>query len=235
MSYTNTVIVTDGSPAGKRLPGAVITDDNDGHVVGQTDSSGQLTINDIGGDENLAVAIEVSLPNYGPEPAELASNLTTVVVPLEPLPISTTDSTNQKPGAPSLKPQPATITQDNSILVSWTSPQSYDKYLIWWTYVGAPQGAHFDQGEVDNGGTTGSWTATPTTPGFTYTFAIDGGVRSLYVLWAYSGFGPTASAQAIPNLTSLRAYLQVSGLNFPQQMRSLMSPQTSMRKFMKLA
>jgi hypothetical protein len=68
----------------------------------------------------------------------------------------------------------------------------------------------------------------------TYTFAIDGGLKSFPFGYGYSGFGPTASAEAVPNLTSLGAYLQVNDLNLPQRMRSLMSPQTSLRKFMKL-
>ena len=235
MSYT--VLITVTNPQGAGIEGAVI---NDMLSSVSTDQNGQANFEVVGSedDPNPADTVQITKPNYGPETEQLGSNLGAVEVVLEPLPMSPAPGpAAQEPGAPNLTPQPATITSDNSILVSWISPQSYEKYLIWWTYEGAPSDASFPQGEVDNTGTTGSWTATPTTPGFTYTFKIEGGNRNLLGIlgYNYSGWGPTASMKAVPNLTSLKQFLRASGISLPSQLKSLMLPQTSLRKFMKLS
>lgn len=240
MSYTVSITVTD-CQTGKPLQGVVITDGQSTPV--KTGKNGQVnfevTSPENAPDENVADTVQISLDKYTPESATLSPDgpFETAIC-LQPYPEPPSPSPPlQIPGAPRLTPQPATITTDNSILVSWTSPQSYDKYLIWWTYEGAPQGVSFPQGEVDNTGSTGSWTASPTTSGYTYTFKVEGGNKNLWGIlgYHYSGWGPTASVPAVPNFTSLRAFLQASGVSLPQRMRSLMSSQASLRTFMKLA
>jgi hypothetical protein len=151
--------------------------------------------------------------------------------------------TTQVPQAPTQQPtkpviikidnEPATLKGDGSITVSWVS-SPYDKFLITWTYEGAPPGGTFPQGEVD--GSTSSWTATPTTPGFTFTFAVEGGISAgLAAGYNWSGWGPTVAVKAVPNLRSLVAFLNHSGINpAGLSVKSIMGGQTSLKKVMKL-
>jgi hypothetical protein len=128
--------------------------------------------------------------------------------------------------------QPATLTQPDRITVGWGSSQPYDKFLISWTQNGEPMA----QGEVDSSGTTGSWTASPITPGARYTFAVKGGVSGgILGNYLYSDWGPTLTVIGAKNLTSLRQFLTASGINpTAQGVASLRKGQTSLRKFMKL-
>jgi hypothetical protein len=129
-------------------------------------------------------------------------------------------------------PEPATITQPNSIRISWRSSMNYDKFLIWWTAGQSPLPE--PQGESDQSGYSGSWTAAPTIPGVIYAFSVKGGVSALGG-YLYSDWGPTVKVSATHNLTSLRQFLQRSGIDpAGQGVRSLMSSETSLRKFMKL-
>ncbi len=129
-----------------------------------------------------------------------------------------------------LDPQPATIHQGNSITVAWSSTIQYDKFLVWWTENGIAK----IQGEIDADGYSGSWTAAPTVPGASYTFAMNGGIG--YTWGAdYSGWGPTQKINAVPNLTSLRQFLQHSGLDpIGQHLRSLLPTGVTLKRFMKL-
>lgn len=125
----------------------------------------------------------------------------------------------------SLTPQPATISQGNRITVAWSSPTHYDKFLVWWTENGIANA----QGEIDSGGNSGSWTAS-TFPGNWYTFAVEGGVSDGWG-YNYSAWGPTVRIMGSANLTSLRQYLQSSGV---VSLRSVMHSGDTLRKFMKL-
>jgi hypothetical protein len=129
-----------------------------------------------------------------------------------------------------LDPEPATINQDNRIAVAWSSTIHYDRFLVWWT----ENGVALAQGEIDTGGYSGSWT-TRTRPGYAYTFAVDGGVSAGVSGFNYSGWGPTEKITASLNLTSLRQFLQHSGINpAGEQLRSRMPSGVTLRKFMKL-
>ncbi len=147
-----------------------------------------------------------------------------------------TQASPSPPGGPlvppvitNLNPQPATMNQGNRITVSWSSPTNYDKFLVWWT----EDGVALQQGEIDAGGTSGSWTA-PTAPGRWYTFQVEGGVSSGWS-YDYSGWGPKVRIFSPPNLTSLRQYLLDSGVNpVGRSLRSLMPSNETLRKFMKL-
>jgi hypothetical protein len=128
-------------------------------------------------------------------------------------------------------PTAATITKDCSIIVEWQSTITYDKFLIWWTENGIALG----QGENDAKGTSGTWTAAPTRPACYYTFSVKGGVAREWGKYDYSDWGPQIKIIAPPNGTSLRRYLQASGIDPARQgMRGLMFPQSSLRRFMKL-
>jgi hypothetical protein len=137
------------------------------------------------------------------------------------------------PWISALNPEPATLSQPDRIVVTWGSPQPYDKFLIWWTQNGDPM----DQAEIDGTATTGSWTATPITPGARYTFAVKGGVSGgILGNYLYSDWSPTLTIVAPPHLRRLRQFLTASGINpAAQRVRSLLHGQTSLRKFMKLA
>jgi hypothetical protein len=229
MSYTVLLTVTD-CETGKPLQSATVTD---GQTTGTTDKNGQVNFEVVGTDDDPdpVDTVRISATNYGPQYAGLGSNLPALYICLQTLTSSPPQAPLPKPSLPSLNPQPANLKQGNRIAVSWTAPQSYNKYLIWWTL----NGVAMPQGEVDAAGKTGSWTAS-TTPGSFYTFKIDGGAATdPWGDYQYSGWGPAAGAKAVPNLTSLRAFLEASGINLPQQMRSLMSTQSSLRNFMKLA
>jgi|HubBroStandDraft_6_1064221.scaffolds.fasta_scaffold436192_1 hypothetical protein len=232
MSYTVVITVTDCSPPNKPIKGAIITDgSSDGTKT--TDQKGQASY-EVTGDEDdpdLPYTVQVSAGNnYGVQmitlepgegsvslclPASLGQGSGIPVVP---------------PDAPDLFPNPASLRGPNCITVTWTAPQSYDKYLIWWTQ----NGTAMPQGEVDTSGRSGSWTTPETIPGFQYTFSIKGGVSAIGGD-VYSVWGPISRTTAVPNLNSLVLFLLESGFSLPQQMRRLMAPQTSLRKFMKLA
>jgi hypothetical protein len=130
-------------------------------------------------------------------------------------------------------PEPATITQPNRIRIGWQSSFEYGKFLIWWT-LGQ---TILPQGEVDQTGYSGSWISRPTVPGLVYSFSVKGGVSSgVLGNWNYSDWGPTVKVGAAHNLTSLRQFLERSGIDPTSEgVRSLMSPETSLRRFMKLA
>jgi hypothetical protein len=137
------------------------------------------------------------------------------------------------PWISAMDPEPATLTQPDQIVVKWESPQSYDKYLIWWTQNGQPM----KQGEPGGTGGSGSWSATPITPGARYTFAVKGGVSAgILGNYIYSPWSPTLTIIAPDHVRSLRKFLVASGINpAAQRVRSLLDGQTSLRKFMKLA
>jgi len=245
MSYSVAITVT-SCQGNKAISGASISDGV--NTTKTTDKNGQATfevVNSVDQDGNpdpdLPDQVRISADGYGPlfatvnPPPDGPSSVAFCLQPYSDQPGQ--NPSLQKPSAPTLKAQPSTMTTDASILVSWTSPQSYDKYLIWWTYQGAPQGGHFPQGEVDNTGTSGSWTATPVSPGYTYIFQVEGGNKNFWGILksVYSGWGPSSRIEGPANLTTLKGYLQASGVSLPQNMRSLMAPQTSLSKFMKLS
>lgn len=131
-----------------------------------------------------------------------------------------------------LDPEPATLTQPDHITVTWGSPQPYDKYLVWWTQNGQPM----KQGEPGDSGIAGSWTASPTTPGARYTFAVKGGVSGgILGNYLYSDWSPTLTVIAPQHFRSLRQFLVGSGINLAAQpVKSLMTGQPSLRAWMKL-
>jgi hypothetical protein len=136
------------------------------------------------------------------------------------------------PWISSIDPEPANVTQPDRITVKWGSPQSYDKFLIWWTQNGEPM----HQGESDNTASSGSWTASPVTPGARYTFAVKGGVSGgIGGNYLYSEWSPTLTVIAPQHFRSLRQFLVASGINpAAQGVASLMKGQKSLRAWMKL-
>ncbi len=151
----------------------------------------------------------------------------TIVTKSFPLP----PTQRQPPTITAIDAVPATLTSPDKITVKWTS-QPYDKFLIWWTQ----NGVAMDQGEVDSSGSSGSWIASPTTPGARYTFSVKGGVSGgIGGNYLYSDWGPTIAATAPPRYSSLRLFLRASGINpAAQGMRSIMKTQRSVRRLMKL-
>lgn len=154
----------------------------------------------------------------------------TYVTKAFPLP----ETQRQPPVITAIDARPATMTKPDQITVTWTS-QPYDKFLIWWTQ----NGLAMDQGEIDNSQSGGSWVASPSVPGARYTFSVKGGVSGgIGGNYLYSDWGPTITATAPRNYSSLRYFLRASGINpGAQGLRSLMHQQhqPSLRKFMKLS
>jgi hypothetical protein len=152
----------------------------------------------------------------------------TVVTKSDPLPAAQ----RKAPIISGIDAEPATISDPDRITVKWTS-QPYDKFLIWWTQ----NGEALAQGEVDSSGSSGSWTASPTVPGARYTFAVKGGTYGgIFGNYNYSDWGPTISATAPRQYSSLRYFLRASGVNpGAQPLRKLAHKQSSVRKFMKLS
>jgi hypothetical protein len=106
---------------------------------------------------------------------------------------------------------------------------NYDKYVLGWTQDGvamAPQ-------DIQQSGASGSWTA-PTVPGHNYTFHVNGGISQFWN-YNYSAWGPTYSVVAALNLTSLRGYLNASGINpAGKDLRSLIPTNQALRQYMQL-
>ena len=151
----------------------------------------------------------------------------TIVTKSYPLPATQ----RQPPVITAVDALPATMTKPDQITVKWTS-QPYDKFLISWTQNGVPM----PQGEIDSSGSSGSWTASPTVPGAKYTFSVKGGqYGGIFGNYNYSDWGPTVTATAPPQYSSLRFFLRASGVNpGAHPLRSLMQKQSSVRRFMKL-
>ena len=148
--------------------------------------------------------------------------------------VSQTGGTRPPPDIQTLSPQPATLSQDNRIIVTWSSSTLYNKIIIGWT----ENGIQMDQGEIDLGNpgkNSGSWTAS-TTPGAQCTFSADGGVSGgVFGNYNYSGWGPKVNITASQNSTSLKQFLENSGINpFGQTLNSLMPHGVTLREFMKL-
>jgi len=146
---------------------------------------------------------------------------------------SPTTGQRQPPWVSGLDPEPLNLKQPDRITVKWSSPQAYDKFLIWWTQ----NGADMAQGEVDGTATSGSWTASPTVPGARYTFAVKGGVSGgILGNYLYSDWSKAIAVVAAQHSLSLRQFLTSSGINpAAQGVSSLLKGQTSLRKFMKLS
>ncbi len=127
-------------------------------------------------------------------------------------------------------PYPATIKQDSSMTIEWSAFRQYNKFLVWWTQ----NGIALAQGEINTTGSSGTWSV-QTTPGYHYTFKVEGGVSAGLSGYDYSGWGPEVSVVAPANLNSLKQYLQNSGLHIANQsLRALMPTGTTLRQFMKL-
>ena len=152
----------------------------------------------------------------------------TIVARATPLP----GGQQAPPWISNIDPEPAGLTQADRITVTWGSPQPYDKYLVWWTQNGQPM----KQGEPGDSGIAGSWTASPTTPGARYTFAVKGGVSGgILGNYLYSDWSPTLTVIAPQHFRSLRQFLVGSGINpAAQPVKSLMTGQPSLRAWMKL-
>jgi hypothetical protein len=129
--------------------------------------------------------------------------------------------------------EPATLNADASITISWVS-SSYDKFLVWWTV----NGQSLAQGEVDTGGTSGTWTTNQQlSQGADYTLAVEGGTSAgLFAGYNWSGWGPSVTVRALQNTDSLVTFLTNSGINpAGLSVSSIMGGKTSLKEVMKLA
>jgi hypothetical protein len=233
MSYNVLIKVTD-CETGKPLQGAIVTD---GTTVSTTDKNGQVNFEVVGTDDDPDPGdrVQISATNYGPQSALLGSNVPEVGICLQPYTVPPPPPQPTKPVVKLDSNEPATLTGDGTIAISWVSSQ-YDKFLIWWTV----NGEAADQGEVDTPGTSGSWTTNQSKdtliPGAVYTFMVEGGVYAGLSGYNYSGWGNTITVTAVQNLRSLVQFLEHSGIN-PAGLRvsSIMGGQTSLKRVMKLA
>ena len=230
MSYTVLISVTN-CQTNKPIAGAICTD---GTTPVTTNSNGlcNFEVQTLDDDPDLQDKIDISAPAYGPEFVTLDPETPEVSVCLEPYPVTPPPEQPTNPVVKLDSNEPATLTGAGTITVSWVSIE-YNKFLIWWTV----NGLSLAQGEVDNAGTSGSWTTNqPVIAGATYTFAVEGGTYAGLSGYNYSGWGNTITVQAVQNLRSLLQFLEHSGIN-PVGLRlsSIMGGQTSLKQVMKLA
>ncbi len=129
-------------------------------------------------------------------------------------------------------PQPAKVNQGNSIAIAWATPSVYQKFQIAPTYDGQA---------IMEGNTTGSpapesWILPNTDPGHVYTFAVQGGVwNGASNTYTWSAYGPSVTVTAVPNLRSLRLFLEYSGVNpAGAVLSSIKPPSDTLRQFMSL-
>ena len=126
-------------------------------------------------------------------------------------------------------PQPATMSQGNSIKVVWEAGIDYDKYVFGWTQNNIQMQSH----DLNISGANGSYTQA-TTPGDEYSFRVNGGISQTWN-YNYSAWSNTMTAWAARNLTHLRQYLSASGVSQPNQsLRSVIPANETLRKFMQL-
>jgi hypothetical protein len=155
----------------------------------------------------------------------------------QPLPFH--PSTPPPPGRPvpviaATQTYPASLREENRIKVSWTSAHNYDVYQVRWNLKGRPPETD-TQVTINSGGTTGFFVAQPTVAGRVYTFTVQGG-DSVLTGHSWSHWSTAKEVTAARNLTSLKEYLLLSGIDPTRQsIRSLMPSDVTLRRFMKLS
>jgi hypothetical protein len=128
-------------------------------------------------------------------------------------------------------PEFATLRNSNRITIFWSAPQVFAFFQVLTNP--PPLNDPSSQFEIDSSGNSGSFTAEPTIPGVSYTFAVNGCDRQLFGQESKcSGFGPSFSIQAISNSQSLRSFLVASGIDPSTSIQSLGA--TSVRALLKL-
>jgi hypothetical protein len=133
------------------------------------------------------------------------------------------------PEITSSMPRPASMTQGNNVQLSWSTPSTYQKFIVVPTY----DGQALQQAEL-TGNPAGNSLTYATAPNASYTFAVEGGVSTGWG-YNYSGFGRTIKVTSAQNLHSLRQFLQYSGIDPTGKMLSSIKPAAdSLRKFMQL-
>jgi hypothetical protein len=230
MSYTVTITVTDTN--NKPIQGASISDGGQSPTV-STDPHdvANFTVEPVDDDPDLPDNIQISKPDYGPQYATLEPGQPPLTIQLQPFPAQPPSGKLTPPTVKVDANEPATLQGPGTITVSWVSIQ-YDKFLIWWTV----NGQSLAQGEVDTGGTSGSWTTNqPVSPGAVYTFSVEGGTSAGLSGYNYSGWGNTVTVTAVQNLLSLVQFLVHSGINpAGLSIDSMKGGRTSLKQVMQL-
>lgn len=229
MSYTVTITVKD-CQTNKPIQGASVYDGRP--PASTTDSHGQCKFLVVipKNDPNIEDTVKIWAEKYGP--ATVVLNGEDVTLCLEPFPKTPPANQPTKPIVTIDSNEPATLTGNSTITVSWVSSH-YDKFLIRWT----GDGQLLAQGEVDTPDTSGTWTTNqPVDPGAIYTFEVEGGTSAGLFGYNYGGWGNTVTVKAVANLRSLVQFLKHSGLDpVGLSVRSIMGGQTSLKRVMKLA
>jgi hypothetical protein len=165
---------------------------------------------------------------------EHTNAITSVQVPGSPVPTPPPPAL-VAPVITSIVPKPAAINVSNSITIGWTTSTAYVKFFIKVTQDGAALPQQEVDSRLDSTSTSGSLRVT-TIPGFNYTFQVQGVALGSNGDYTYSDWGPTASMTALPNLRSLRQFLQLSGVNpAGASLRALMPRSETLKQFMQIS
>jgi hypothetical protein len=117
-------------------------------------------------------------------------------------------------------PRQATLTSDARIDIHWVAARSYDEYQVFYT-VGEQSRSKI----IESAGADGAFGVTPTQPGQTFIFTVEGHVIHSFLgiyLSEDDSLGSTLVTVVIPpNTQSLRTFLSLSNVTLNPGIRSL--------------
>jgi len=144
---------------------------------------------------------------------------------------------------------PLLLKQKNKIRVHWSCSKDYGSYLVGWRSNydqwndGSP-GRKWNkdkyapiggQSRTEEGGKSASFDLEGVMPGLEYEFSVKGRGAGLGIFVYYSDWSLPKKVRAEKNLTSLRQYLKISGLNASNGIKQYLSSDAgSLRSFMQL-
>jgi hypothetical protein len=126
-----------------------------------------------------------------------------------------------KPPAPSItaiEPRQPTLTEPGHIVVRWVANIVFDQYHV--ISEELPSGGP-NEIEIDSSGNNGFFTLTPTVPGHSYSFKVQGCITHNIGLNDCSLFTAPKLVQMPENTRSLRTFLQISNIVLAPGLRSL--------------
>jgi hypothetical protein len=128
---------------------------------------------------------------------------------------------------------PATVGHKNGIKISWGSSVVYGFFQARWAEKGTPA-SQWAQVTIDSSGNSGWFVFEGTQPGVTYDFIVQGCDSGLLGSSHCSLWSGVTEVTAGQNFTSLRQFLQASGINPTSSLRSHLALGTSLKSWMAL-
>jgi hypothetical protein len=130
----------------------------------------------------------------------------------------------------------ATISTPQAVHVTWKAAETYLKYHLGWRK--KSEQFNNEQVEINTHSDTASGLCSPTYPGTTYIFSVQGEWNEDFYGISpsrWSAWSSPIEFTTPPNINSLATYLQASGVNTRSLLlKSLLGPTNSLRAFMKL-